>query len=129
MIDFELTGDKPLMQRMEDAKHMRHLLPHFKVAIFGVERVMKRYPTPPRGSGYRRTGLYGQSWQSQFGAGFGHVFAQTVSNRRGAPYIGNQEMQAGIHRGRWPLDVEAIAAVTPRLTADIGATIVRRMAE
>ncbi len=67
-------------------------------------REMKRYPPPPRDSGYTRTGNLGRNWDRTI-EGSGMELVGTVGvNTNAAPYaryVQDREFQASIHQNRW----------------------------
>ena len=62
---------------------------------------MRRYPPPPPGSTYRRTGTLGKSWTQKVTGGRGGWLAVIGSFLNYAPYVQDAGRQAAVHRGRW----------------------------
>ena len=79
---------------------------------------LARYPSPPSGSTYRRTGTLGRAWTQQ-GAGLRYVVGNNV---RYATYVQGPD-QAQMHRGRWLTADKAAEEVMEPLTRDIAAAV------
>jgi hypothetical protein len=99
-----------------------------------------KYPPPPPGSRYRRTGTYGRAWtvrrnptgRRQF-AGYTLIGHAVQRVREYTKYVGGDAyglQQAMIHEGRWVLARDAIEAEMkklPRITQDHIDTVARRV--
>jgi hypothetical protein len=95
-----------------------------------VQATLQRYPSPPAGSTYTRTGDLGRSWVSSKPIFSGSTLIGTVDNavrsrRTGQPYaqwVQGVETQAAIHAGRWITDAEALQQNVSAIEGDfIGA--------
>lgn len=98
-----------------DAASQRDILrPPMVRSLARLQNTMARYPAPPSGSRYRRTGNYGRAWTSEVaesGDGITGKLGNAVRGPRGrsyGPYVGDSEMQARIHSGRWIHDQGAL---------------------
>lgn len=61
---------------------------------------MQRYPAPPPNSKYKRTYELKNSWQTTVILS-GATLGKLTTNIPYAPYVVDEEDQAGIHQGRW----------------------------
>ena len=79
--------------------------------ILYVQGKLPPYPPPPTGSTYRRTGTLGRSITSLFGQHpdalskiqpfGGGVHGIIGTQLKYAPFVIDEDRQAGVHRGRW----------------------------
>lgn len=80
---------------------MRSSLEDASTYVLGI---MRRYPSPPAGSTYRRTNTLNRSWSRRvLGSGL-NMQAVIGSSGAIAPYnryVQDRRRQAAIHRGRW----------------------------
>nr|NIV28452.1 hypothetical protein [Anaerolineae bacterium] len=76
---------------------------HLSVALDGaadlIRADIKKYPAPPAGSSYQRTGTLGRSWAKKVNRSA--LRAVIGSNVAYAPYVQDQDRQAWMHKGRW----------------------------
>lgn len=87
---------------------------------------LARYPAPPAGSTYRRTGTLGRTWTSAtptfqaMASGFeGRVGNATPY----AVYVQSADDQAWMHRGRWPTDEDVLADHAGDIQAEYTAAV------
>lgn len=113
-----------------DAVDQRTVLrPPMVRSLARLQNVMARYPAPPSGSTYRRSGNYGREWTSsvdESGGGITGTLGNAVRDRRGrsyGPYVGDSERQAAIHRGRWVTDQIALDQNMDAIVDDFGQAI------
>lgn len=78
---------------------------------------------------YRRTGTYGRRWTIRITAGNRGVMGRVGNNTRYAPYVGSQQFQARIHRGRWNTDRRVVGQEQVAILADFRSEIDRALAE
>jgi hypothetical protein len=110
-LTIEVEGIDKLLKkygRVEGLKLLRE--PIIESLAFLVDD-LATYPSPPPGSTYRRTGTLGRFWTSAVPEIL--ETSQGISGRYGnnleyAPYVQDEELQAGIHRSRWLTDDGAI---------------------
>lgn len=81
---------------------------------------LARYPSPPSGSTYRRTGTLGRAWNTE-STYLRHVIGNNV---RYATYVQGPE-QAWMHRGRWLTAEEAVTGHLPEIAQDIAEDVAR----
>ena len=81
---------------------------------------LARYPSPPSGSTYRRTGTLGRAWTQQ-GAALHYVVGNNV---RYATYVQGPE-QAWMHRGRWRTADEVAQGSVEQIARDIAEGVAR----
>lgn len=81
---------------------------------------LARYPSPPSGSTYRRTGTLGRGWTTE------HNYLRHAlgNNVRYATYVQGPE-QARMHQGRWRTADEVAAGNVERIARDIAEAIGR----
>ncbi|NIV36791.1 MAG: hypothetical protein GWN58_47360 [Anaerolineae bacterium] len=90
-------------------------------ALDPVLEAVRKYPAPPAGSSYRRTGALGRGWTKKDDAKKG-----TSSLASSVPYVGyvqDQNMQARVHRGRW----ETVQSIMGRLSRQVTQTVERAL--
>jgi hypothetical protein len=85
-------------------------------------RELARYPSPPSGSTYRRTGTLGRGWQTA-NAMLRHVVGNNV---RYATYVQGPE-QAWMHRGRWQTADEVAQGNVMQIASDIAEVVARQL--
>ena len=86
---------------------------------------LARYPSPPPGSRYRRTGTLGRTWTSatpQWQASSSGFSARLGNSTPYAPYV-QGESQARVHVGRWGTVAEAEKEGLPALESEIRAAL------
>jgi len=83
---------------------------------------LARYPSPPSGSTYRRTGTLGREWATT------NTFLRHIigNNVRYATYVQGPE-QAWMHRGRWRTADEVAQASVPAIAVDIAEVVARQL--
>lgn len=97
------------------AEQINVLRPPMVRSLARLQGTMATYPAPPAGSTYTRTGDYGRHWTQDVatdGDGITGKLGNAVRDRRYGraygPYVGDSEMQASVHRGRWETDQGAL---------------------
>ena len=93
-----ITVDVSEVMRKLDPDKMERAL---EVALDGaadlIRADIKKYPAPPAGSSYVRTGTLGGSWAKRVQG----MTAVIGSNIKYAPYVQGADRQAWMHKGRW----------------------------
>jgi hypothetical protein len=97
----EIRGQEKLLRKLRKL-NPRQLETSLQAGGEIVVGEMVKYPPPPSGSSYVRTGALGRSWKakpqrSDFAV---KVFADDAVAPY-APYVEGDKTQASIHRGRW----------------------------
>lgn len=114
-----------------------------------VEGALKFYPSPPgsgewaakttpaqkraffakaKREGYTgRTGNYGQRWTTQPISGVSMVGREVGNNTPYGPYVGSSELQARMHEGRWPTDIEVMGANADDIIQDVTDSLTRAL--
>ena len=72
---------------------------------------------------YRRTVTLGRRWLVDTQYTSTVVRVQLGNNTTYAPFVQDDQRQAGIHRERWTTDAQAIRTVTPHFVADVESTL------
>lgn len=67
---------------------------------------------------YRRTGTYGRRWTVRIMAMGGGLVGRVGNNVAYGPYVGSEQWQARIHRGRWNTDRRVVEQEAPGILAD-----------
>lgn len=80
-------------------KHLRRGMQQVGVKV---QRALERYPSPPSGSRYQRTGELGSRWSFRVLSGMGTVRGLLENPTEHGPWVQSDEVQAKVHRGRWP---------------------------
>lgn len=98
--------------------------PHFLEPVFdraGARLVARLhiYPPPPPNSTYRRTGTYGRRWTFEPRRTLFSVGVEVGNNTIYGPYVGDPELQADVHRGRWQTTLDALEAEAPAIIDDV----------
>lgn len=81
---------------------------------------LRKYPSPPPGSKYRRTYTLRNNWHTGFGQSnaAGGLF-KAVNNTSYAPYVqGEPAQQAAVHRGRWTPAIEILNKISGKIVAE-----------
>lgn len=114
MISITVDGTDELIEQLTEAERVEMLRPPMVRSLARLQAEMAEYPSPPSGSTYRRTGNYGRSWTQEVeesGDGITGTLGNAVRSPTGrsyGPYVGDSEMQASVHRGRWTTDEQAL---------------------
>lgn len=114
---------------LDAVQQMDALRPPMVRSLARLQNAMARYPAPPSGSTYRRTGNYGRQWTSsvdESGDGITGTLGNAVRDKRGrsyGPYVGDSERQAAIHRSRWLTDLLAVEQHMDAIVDDFGQAI------
>ena len=98
--------------------------PHFLEPVFdrAGARLVSRlhiYPPPPPNSTYRRTGTYARRWTFEPRRTLFSVGVEVGNITEYGPYVGDPELQADIHRGRWQTTADALEAEAPAIVDDV----------
>lgn len=114
MISITIDGVDELYTRLDAAQRNEILRPPMVRSLARLQADMANYPPPPSGSSYVRTGDYGKHWTSSVDTdsdGLIGKLGNAVRSRRYGhaygPYVGDSELQADVHRGRWTTDEES----------------------
>ena len=105
-ITIEVQGLKEALRMLEQGQRgvERELRDAVNRVLLMLQDRIAKYPPPPAGSTYRRTGTLGRRWTTAQP----HIFVQRRmiegvigNNTEYAPYVQSRSMQAWMHRGRW----------------------------
>jgi phage gpG-like protein len=117
-----ITVDVSEVMRKLDPKKMDKAL---EVALSGaadlVRAEIKRYPAPPAGSTYIRTGTLGGSWTKRVNG----LKAIIGSNIAYAPYVQGADRQAWMHKGRWQTTADVARSQAPYVKRFIERALLR----
>lgn len=114
---------------LDAAQQMNVLRPPMVRSLARLQNAMARYPAPPSGSQYRRTGNYGREFTQaidESGDSITGTLGNAVRDKRGrsyGPYVGDSERQSRVHRGRWLNDEEAVTQHMDAIVDDFGQAI------
>lgn len=115
MISVTIDGVDELFTRLDAAQRNEILRPPMVRSLARLQADMAEYPAPPSGSTYKRTGDYGRHFTQDVNTdsdGITGTLGNAVRDRRYGraygPYVGDSEMQASVHRGRWLDDESAV---------------------
>lgn len=86
---------------------------------FRVEAALKRYPSPPQNSRYRRTGTLGRRWTTRPYRQPGLVGREVGNNTWYGPYVQSSQLQSHVHRGRWMTDEQALEQQASNIIDDV----------
>ncbi len=124
-INMTVTGLPHLRRTMRRLQNPDLLRPAFSRAGWRIVRFMGVYPPPLADQQYERTGRYGREWEVEMMVGRGRISVTARNERPGGEYVGSEQMQAGIHLGRWRTDEQALDHVRPYLLDDLRDVIER----
>lgn len=119
----ELTIDAhEVNEVIDDLGNSHYLHDPMEAGLALLHDDMARYPAPPSGSTYRRTGDYGRAFTERIvpqGNGLYGELGNAVRSRRTGrgygPYVGDEHRQAKVHQGRWRTDLEAMQRNEPQI--------------
>ena len=78
---------------------------------------------------YKRTGTYGKRWTTRITRSGNGLVGKVGNNVRYAPYVGSEQWQAKVHRGRWNTDAKIVEQEAPGILADFQRVIDQALAE
>jgi len=124
MADFTIivTGDEEIAARLARLRNAeQELRTPMQRSVEKLRAELALYPPPPEGSTYRRTGTLGRRWLTSISGLVGKAYNTTVY----APYVQDEEQQAGVHRGRWQTVQSVGRKLQEEIMADLMETIAR----
>lgn len=113
MINITITGVRENRQRVNAVDDIGVFRRPMVESLALLHDDMARYPAPPSGSKYKRTGLLGRSWTSEITTSAGGIVGTLGNNARDkrgrgyGPYVQDDEMQSPRNR-HWQTDVEVM---------------------
>lgn len=110
-----IRGAEEIIARLDVAAVGQAVDVSLREASLRMAGELARYPSPPSGSTYRRTGTLGRAWTTTHAA-LHHVVGNNV---RYATYVQGPE-QARMHQGRWRTVDEVAAGNVEQIARDIG---------
>lgn len=78
---------------------------------------------------YKRTGTYGKRWTTRINKSGNGLVGKVGNNVRYAPFVGSEQFQARVHRGRWNTDARVVQQEAPGILADFQRTIDQALGE
>lgn len=117
-----IRGAEEIIARLDVAAVGRAVDTPLREGSLRMASELARYPSPPGGSTYRRTGTLGRGWATQHNY-LRHVIGNNVLY---ATYVQGPE-QAWMHRGRWRTVEEVAQGSVEQLARDIGESVQRSM--
>ncbi len=116
-LNIQIQGIPQLIAKLGNAVAAQTLEKGMTRSLARVKATLAKYPPPPTGSGYIRTGTLGRSWTSSKPAFSGGVLVGSIGNaaasRRGgqkyAKWVQGQETQTAQHAATgWVTDQQAL---------------------
>lgn len=110
-LTIEIKGIDELLRKYGKVEGLKLLRQPVTESLAMLVSDIATYPAPPPGSTYRRTGTLGRFWTSAVPEIV--ETSQGITGRYGnnleyAPYVQDEELQADIHKSRWPTDLDVI---------------------
>lgn len=115
-----IRGDEEALRKLVAIEPERVAAEPLRKAAMALVGALARYPSPPSGSTYVRTGTLGRAWVS-IGASLHYVVGNNV---RYATYVQGPE-QAWMHRGRWRTADEVAQGSVEQIARDIAEGVAR----
>ena len=115
-----IRGDQEIIARLDVAAVGQVVDTSLREASLRMAGELARYPSPPSGSTYRRTGTLGREWATT------NTFLRHIigNNVRYATYVQGPE-QAWMHRGRWRTADEVAQGSVDQIARDIAEGVAR----
>lgn len=117
----QIKGLDELIRKLGKAAAVETITPAMQRSVLRLQRRMQEYPPPLRAvseGGYRRTGTYGRRWTTRVTTSSAGLTGKVGNNTRYGPFVGSQQFQARIHRGRWNTDDRMVKEESPAIVAD-----------
>jgi len=117
----EITIDSAaLLSQFGSFKMQRVFRPAMAKTVVSIEAKMKKYPQPPSGSKYVRTGTLGRRWTHEVSARGSNQHAGRLTGKVGnnttyGPFVQSAAFQARMHKGRWQTDAQVLAQTMPQV--------------
>jgi hypothetical protein len=115
-ISIQIQGVQELIKRLGDATAAATLRPPLERSMERLRVLLATYPPQPTTSTYARTGNLGRGWKTSLGSG--SLQASLTNRVPYGPFVQGDKTQAGMHRGRWITDQQAVTKETPAIEAD-----------
>lgn len=118
MADFQITikGIPELEAKLGRAAAVATIRPPMERAVRRIQADLAKYPSPPAGTKYRRTGTLGRRWTAEVRDG--GLTGVVGNNTPYAQWVEAAEYQAKVHQGRWPTDEEVLEKEKGAIVAD-----------
>lgn len=119
-----IQGVQQLMRKLGRATAVQTLRVPMERSLARLQRALATYPSPPPASTYRRTGNLGRSWKTRMATSadsWEGTLSNAVRGPRGqsyGPFVQGARTQAGMHRGRWITDEQALQQERPAIERD-----------
>ena len=118
MAQIEIQGIDALFRKLGNVTAISTLRPPMQRAVFRIEAGMKKYPSPPSGSRYRRTRRLGNAWTIKIDQSANGLVGTVGNNTSYGPWVQSSMFQAAVHQGRWQTDQDVTTKETPAIIAD-----------
>ena len=118
MAQIEIQGIDALFRKLGNVTAISTLRPPMQRAVFRIEAGMKKYPSPPSGSRYRRTRRLGNAWTIKIDQSANGLVGTVGNNTSYGPWVQSSMFQAAVHQGRWQTDQDVATKETPAIIAD-----------
>lgn len=119
MPGIEIKGLDKLFVKLDRAAAIDTLVPPMERGTKRLQRRMQEYPPSPAKSKYVRTGTYGRRWTTPpLERSASGLVGRAGNNVGYAPFVGSEQFQARVHRGRWNTDAKIVKDEEPAILAD-----------
>lgn len=141
-----IKGLDQLFRKLGKAAATKTLEAPMQRSVLKLQRRMQEYPpalasrqgpvsarTSKRGlksfrNGYRRTGTYGRRWTARVMPAGNGLLGKVGNNVAYGPYVGSQQFQARVHRGRWNTDDQVVKEERAAIVTDFAREIDKALA-
>lgn len=108
MAQITIEGIDELVEKLGRVSAHKTLQRPMRRSMETLVRYMKFYPPPISGSSYIRTDILKNQWTSEVTTNHNGLTGKVGNATKYAPWVQSSRFQAGIHRGRWRTDENAI---------------------
>lgn len=126
MLDIRVTGIEPIQRNLSNVgtNFDNILRPPMVRSLARLQAAIAKYPPPPAGSTYRRTGQLGRSWTNRISAQGNKLTGELGNNTRYARWVqGHGFQNRKVHAGRWDTDEMVARANEGDIVRDFDRTI------
>lgn len=104
----EVIGAEKIIKSFKSIESLKWAEPPMHRAMLRLQAGMAKYPPPPAGSKYRRTGTLGRRWTTAVTYTNDSLRGRVGNNTLYGPYVESAQFQAHQHRGRWQTDLSVL---------------------
>lgn len=125
-IRITVTGTDDVIARLNRINDARWAAAPAEASLRLLQNKLTQYPPARVGSKYERTGDLGRFWTVGTGETSPVRVTRKLGNRKEyAPWVQSRLLQAGVHRGRWLTEVDAVEQNRDDIAAIFRAAIER----